>query len=204
MLRGLLTSRVTNPTAAAAAAPVPGSSRARILEAATELFERDGFAETGVREIAKAAGVTPALVIRYYGSKEALFLLALTMEDGVAGVLSGPLATLGHDLVTFLLPATGPGEPGSGIFAALMRASDRPAVRASLLASLEKDVVGPLAPRLAGPDADLRARLVSACILGLLGSVELVGDTGVSGAQADRVAAHFGAAIQRLVDGPAC
>ncbi|HET8779893.1 MAG TPA: TetR family transcriptional regulator, partial [Agromyces sp.] len=48
------------------------TAAARIREAAIVRFGRQGFARTSVREIAADAGVSPALVIHHYGSKDAL------------------------------------------------------------------------------------------------------------------------------------
>ena len=48
------------------------STRARIRDAAIVLFGRDGFAATSVRAVATAAGVSPALVLHHFGSKDDL------------------------------------------------------------------------------------------------------------------------------------
>jgi AcrR family transcriptional regulator len=48
------------------------TTRARIRDAAIVLFGRDGFATTSVRAIAQAAGVSPALVLHHFGSKDEL------------------------------------------------------------------------------------------------------------------------------------
>lgn len=48
------------------------TAQARIRNAAVELFARDGFAKTNVRAIAAAAGVSAALVIHHFGSKDGL------------------------------------------------------------------------------------------------------------------------------------
>jgi len=48
------------------------TTKARIRDAAIDLFGRDGYAATSVRSIAEAVGVSPALVIHHFGSKEAL------------------------------------------------------------------------------------------------------------------------------------
>lgn len=48
------------------------TTRARIRDAAIALFGRGGFAATSVRAIAEQATVSPALVMHYFGSKEAL------------------------------------------------------------------------------------------------------------------------------------
>ena len=56
-----------------------------ILEAARELFTTKGFAATTVREVCRAAGVTPPALYYHFGSKEGLFeavvAKALTLDD---------------------------------------------------------------------------------------------------------------------------
>lgn len=49
-----------------------GDRRARILDAAVALFARDGIAATPFAAIARAAGVTPALVHYYFSDRDAL------------------------------------------------------------------------------------------------------------------------------------
>ncbi len=48
------------------------TAAARIRDAAVELFGREGFHKATVRDIAKDAGVSPALVLHHYGSKSGL------------------------------------------------------------------------------------------------------------------------------------
>jgi TetR/AcrR family transcriptional regulator, regulator of cefoperazone and chloramphenicol sensitivity len=48
------------------------TTRARIRDAAIELFGATGFEKTTVRAIAERAGVSPALVIHLFGSKDGL------------------------------------------------------------------------------------------------------------------------------------
>jgi AcrR family transcriptional regulator len=55
--------------------------RRDILRAASLLFQRDGFAETRIEQIAKRAGLSPATVYNYFASKGDL-LLALVALDG--------------------------------------------------------------------------------------------------------------------------
>lgn len=177
------------------------STRAAIFDAAVELFQRDGFTATGVREIATAAGVTPALVIRYFGSKEQLFLAAMELDNALTNVLLGPLDGLGTALTSFLLTNTAKNQHG-GVFSELMRASDRAAVRDSLHKSRETTIVAPLAARLPGPDADLRARLVAAQISGFLCVLELIADPVIGDADPELVCALYGSSIQTLIDEP--
>ena len=47
--------------------------RTRLLAAARELFARRGFDAVSTRELARAAGATPAMVHYYFGDKHGLF-----------------------------------------------------------------------------------------------------------------------------------
>ncbi|MEZ5087667.1 MAG: helix-turn-helix domain-containing protein [Tessaracoccus sp.] len=49
-----------------------GFTAARIRDAAIDMFGRRGFEAASVREIAREAAVSPALVIHHYGSKDKL------------------------------------------------------------------------------------------------------------------------------------
>jgi len=51
---------------------VPLDTRAQLIEVATSAFARDGIAATSLRAIAKEAGVSPALVVHHFGSREKL------------------------------------------------------------------------------------------------------------------------------------
>jgi len=55
----------------------PSDTRERILDSARNLFARNGLDITSIRAIAKDAGVDPALVHHYFGTKDALFLAAV-------------------------------------------------------------------------------------------------------------------------------
>src|SRR5258706_10263986 len=48
------------------------TTKARIREAAMERFAADGVAATSLRAVARAAGVSPGLVVHHYGSKAGL------------------------------------------------------------------------------------------------------------------------------------
>jgi AcrR family transcriptional regulator len=59
------------PLSAGADAP---DRRAQIIDAAAEVIGRQGYAHTSLKDIAIAAGVTPALIYHYFDSKEDLLL----------------------------------------------------------------------------------------------------------------------------------
>jgi AcrR family transcriptional regulator len=53
------------------------ASRRALLEAAQEVFESVGYDKATTREIGERAGVDPALIARYFDSKEGLFIAAI-------------------------------------------------------------------------------------------------------------------------------
>jgi len=59
--------------------------RARLLDAALQRFVGHGIAATTLRDVAKGAGVTPALVHYYFGSKEQL--LAAVLQERLRPVM---------------------------------------------------------------------------------------------------------------------
>ena len=180
------------------------ATRAAIAEVARELFSDNGFDAVGIRAIATGASVDPALVIRYFGSKEELFVEVMTVDLPTVAVMEGPLESLGTRLVGHLLGLADGSTTGSLAVTALsarLRASDRERVRETLHAAIEQAFAEPLRSRLTGPDVELRAHLVAAQVGGLLTSLHVVRDDVLRGADRERLARHYGAAIQRLVDG---
>ncbi|MCC8927938.1 TetR family transcriptional regulator [Rhodococcus sp. BGS-1C] len=75
------------------------TTRARIRDAAIEVFGRDGFA-TGVRAIATAAGVSPGLVNHHFGSKNGLrqvcdgYVLDVVRESKSGAMSASPAGTI--------------------------------------------------------------------------------------------------------------
>lgn len=79
--------RAATKTAAKAAArprltPARAAKRARILEAAAAVFEREGLEGASLRAIAAEAGYTPAALYFHFDSKEAVYgeLLAASLD----------------------------------------------------------------------------------------------------------------------------
>jgi TetR/AcrR family transcriptional regulator, regulator of cefoperazone and chloramphenicol sensitivity len=71
--------------------PADLTSAAAIRIAAMALFAERGYADVTIRQIAAAAGVSPALVIHHYGSKEKL---REVLEERVADFVDAMLADL--------------------------------------------------------------------------------------------------------------
>lgn len=189
-------------TSTAPRASSGAETKRAIAEAARELFPRHGYTATSVRRVAAAAGADPALVIRYFGSKEQLFLETVPTDAHVEHVTAGPLDGLGRRLVAAVVDADPDvREMQLSAYRAMMRASDSPTVRARLIEAQERMFIAPLAPRLSGPHAELRARLVAAQFAGLLDGLAMLEDPRLTDADAAALVEHYGGAIQSLVDG---
>ena len=168
-----------------------------IASAARELFVAKGYDGASIREIATAAGVDPALVMRHYHSKEELFVRVIGFDENFAPRFDGPLTSVGRDLAAYVLHPEHARMRRS--LTALLYASDHAAVRTDLLGTMQRLLVEKLSPRMEGPDVLTRAWLVSAQLLGLVHSWDALAGTNVTAAGRERVADLYGAAIQQLI-----
>uniref|UniRef100_UPI0035CA155B TetR/AcrR family transcriptional regulator n=1 Tax=uncultured Sphingomonas sp. TaxID=158754 RepID=UPI0035CA155B len=73
--------RVGRPRVAGSA----NTTRARIMDAAEELFAISGYDGTSMRDIAAASGIAVAVVTYHFGSKTALFEAVVTRRAGPIG-----------------------------------------------------------------------------------------------------------------------
>lgn len=65
-------------------------TRARLLEAAKEIFEEDGFLEARISDIAERAGLSHGSFYHYFDSKEAIFReVAESVEERLSAPLGG-------------------------------------------------------------------------------------------------------------------
>jgi AcrR family transcriptional regulator len=175
---------------------MPSDTPAAIREAAAALFAERGYASTSVRQIATAAGVDPALVIRHFQSKEKLFLETMQLDLDHQPLLEGPIDQLGERFIAFVIDAD---ENVRGIFLALLRASDGDEIGSQLREAHDQAFVAPLRDRLTGDDAELRARLAAALVGGLLYSLWVVGDKALLATDHRELARRYGGLLQELI-----
>ncbi|MER5418763.1 TetR/AcrR family transcriptional regulator [Streptosporangium roseum] len=176
-------------------------TRKAIHDAAHELFRNAGFDAVGIRAVAARAGVDAALVIRHFGSKERLFLEAMTVDLPAIKVMEGPLEGMGRAIVEHVvcLPSSRPGALAVTALAALFRASDREEVQRTLRETIENVFAEPLVRRLEGGDAELRAHLIAAQLGGLLTSMHVVQDPVLLAADRSAIVVRYGDSIQQLI-----
>src|ERR1044072_6231195 len=74
------------------------ATRRALLDAAASLFDERGFDAATVRDIGERAGVDAALIARYFGGKEGLYLAALQSQESRVSMPSDPVEALRHML----------------------------------------------------------------------------------------------------------
>src|SRR3712207_2530690 len=101
-------------------------TREAILEAAGRLFAEQGYDRTSMRAIALEAGVDPALVSHFHGSKQALFVASVELpyspSEVLPRLLAGDRDTVGVRLAEFLVGVL-ESEEGRRRFTGIIRAA---------------------------------------------------------------------------------
>jgi AcrR family transcriptional regulator len=139
------------------------ASRRALLEAAAALFDERGYQGATVRDIGERAGVDSALIARYFGGKEGLYLAALEETE------RPPLPTDPHAVLAKFLGKSDEGASNNPICRAMVSPSLSPKLRDQIGALMARRVTRPLAQRLADEsvsEPQLRAELLVAIALG--------------------------------------
>ena len=144
------------------------ATRAAILEAAKAQFAVLGYDCAVLRDIAREAGVDVALVKRYFGGKEALFVEALKASFVSDGMRDWDRATIARDLATTLAGSPHADEARTHRFQFLLRAATSPTTAPLLNVLVHDRFMEPIRAWLGGADADARARAFAASYLGFL------------------------------------
>jgi AcrR family transcriptional regulator len=185
--------------------PGPNQTRAAILDAARAAFAQRGYDAVSIRAVARGAGVDPALVHRFYGSKEELFVAAMELPLApsrlVATLLADGVDHLGDRLVrTFLELFDDPAAFAP--FLALIRGAVSNEHAAALLREfLTREVLGRLAAAASPDRAELRASLAGSQVVGLAMARYVVRVPPLATTDRDTVAACVGPTIQRYLTG---
>ena len=145
------------------------ATRAAILASAHDRFLKDSYESVGLRDIAGDAGVDVALVSRYFGGKEGLFREVLTHEKR-PDTFSEPQHI--DDLPRFLANLVEADEDEDRtrrmeMFVIMLRSASSPQAGAVIRELVHRDVVDPMAKLIAGPDAEMRANMLLAVLMGI-------------------------------------
>ena len=134
-----------------------------ILDAARRVFAEQGYQQATIRDVARLAGVDPALVHHYFG-KHALFVAAVQLPvnpiEQLMGVLAQDPDQAGERMVELFLSVWDHAADQSPLLALVRSAVGDEHAAAMLREFITEEVLGQIAHRLGSPDAKLRATLV--------------------------------------------
>ena len=140
-------------------------TKAAILAAAREQFAASGYERATIRAIAAAAGIDPAMVMRYFGNKAKLFAIAARFDLRLPNLAALPRARIGAALVGHFLERW----ENDDALPALLRAAVSNDVAAARMRGIFGSQLVAAVARLRGDRATAatRAGLVASQILGM-------------------------------------
>lgn len=184
-----------------------GDTRKRILIAAREEFSERGYEKTSVRGIAKAAGVDSALVHHYFGTKEQVFEAAVEVAFAPVlrardEVLEGPLDAVGERLTRMFFglwenPVTRP-----PLLAIVRSAVNNEAAAAVFRRLIATQLLRRVAAQLDLPDAELRAELAAAQLVGVAMIRYVIKVDPLATADPEQIVARVAPVVQGHLTGP--
>lgn len=174
-------------------------TKALILAKARERFGTAGFQAATIRAIAADAEVDPAMVMRYFGTKDQLFAAAAEFDLQLPDISAADRDRLGWLLVGHFLRRW---EGGDDALVILLRSSSTNAEAAQRMREIFGSQLLPLvASRVPPGEAAKRAGLIATQILGLALCRFVLRLPPVVDLSQDEVVEWLGPTIQRYLDG---
>jgi AcrR family transcriptional regulator len=187
----------------------PGNqdTRASILDAARRTFAEKGFDKASIRAIAGDAGVDPALVHHYFGTKEKLFLASMNAPinpgELIPEALAGPREEAGERLIRLALTVwdSPAGTAALGMFrSALSNEWTARLLREFVITQILRRAVAELV--LDPAEAPMRAALLATQIAGAMVARYILKIDPLATADREVIVAAIGPNIQRFLDDP--
>ena len=129
------------------------ATRAAILEAARAQFARLGYDRAALRDIAAEAGADVALIKRYFGGKEALFLEALRASIHPDRWRQWNRASFAAEIAQMMAGDAHADEERTQSFQFLLRAATSPTTAPLLNLAVQERFLAPIGEWLGGEDA---------------------------------------------------
>ena len=181
-------------------------TREAIAAAAGRLFAAQGFDRTSMRAIAREAGVDPALVTHYFGSKQRLFVeisrFPIDPQLLVEQVVAGSRDSVGSRLATLILGVLESPEGRERVTGMVRAAASEPAAAAAMRNLIETGVIGPIARALGSDRPELRATFAGSQFVGLVMARYVVGVEPLASAPAEEVARTIAPVLQHYLTEP--
>ncbi len=179
-------------------------TRARILKSARKLFARRGFDGASLRAVAGNAGVDPALVVHFFGSKAELFAATLTLPFELSELellLRGERATMGRRIAEFYLQRIFH-ERADTVLSLLRSSVTNPDAAATLRRTIESTAVALFEQVFRGADAKLRAELVASHMIGVFLARYILRIEPLASLDEERLIEIVAPALQRYLTAP--
>lgn len=176
------------------------ATRAAILDSARVRFGREGYDEVGMRDIARDVGVDAAMVSRYFGSKEELFVEALRFcrKEGNT-MIEGERSDFGRRMAQQLIyDPTDCGKQSALLI--MLRSTGSTKAAEVVQRMITEDFLGPFEAWLGGEQAQVRARLASSFIMGMALTRSLEGDLPLDSAAKTVMFERLADLLQRCIE----
>ncbi|MFE7890323.1 TetR family transcriptional regulator [Streptomyces sp. NPDC057412] len=170
------------------------ATKAAILRAARYLLARHAHADITLKAVADRAGVSPPLILKYFGNKDSLFAQVMSFEADAEALLAAPLERLGAHMVRHVLVSQT--EQGADPLLRIVFAPLHGEQGDILRANFRRQVTERITARLDGPDAGLRAELTVATLLGLGVMYGIARGTEVRATAVDELVDRYAPAVQ--------
>ncbi|MEV5600427.1 TetR family transcriptional regulator [Streptomyces sp. NPDC052299] len=191
---------------ARAASDTGPDARTRILEAARTEFAERGYDKTSVRAIARAAGVDPALVHHYFGTKDEVFAAAieLSFEPAllVPAVLEGDTVDVGERLARAFIGIWENPATRAPLLAVLRSALTHEAAAKVLRGFVLRRLLERVAAGLDIPDATFRAELAASHMVGIAILRYVLEAEPLASAPPEKIVAMVAPTLQRYLTEP--
>ncbi|MFG3513881.1 TetR/AcrR family transcriptional regulator [Streptomyces bobili] len=182
-------------------------TRDRILAAAREEFSERGYEKSTVRGIAKAAGVDSALVHHYFGTKEQVFAAAVEVAvapalDAPDAVADAPLDQVGERLTRFMFGVWENPTTRMPLLAVVRSAVNNETAAAVFRRLVAAQLLRRIADQLDAPDAELRAELAAAQLVGTAMLRYVIKVEPLASVDVERIIARVAPVVQGHLTGP--
>ena len=185
--------------------PGQSSTREEILSAARRRFAEDGYDRATFRRIAADAGVDPALVVQFFGSKRDLFATAtvspVTLAELSATPAADPSASAGLRMARLLMLWLEDEGARQALLARIRAASSEPAA-----AEIVREMIGAqfvdFARMMDGDRPDIRASLLATQFLGVVIARFVVRVEPLASMSGDEIAEWLGPTFDLYLAGP--
>jgi AcrR family transcriptional regulator len=186
--------------------PGESGSREAIADAARHQFAERGYGRATIRGIAADAGVDPALISHFFGSKRELFnavtTLPFDLDEAMPQIVAGPRSKLGERLAEWLLGVLDDPESRRAITGIVRAAASEPEAAQAAREVVSNRVLVPIAEAIDADQPKLRASLINSQMVGLIMARYIVALEPLASLPGKKVVQAIAPNLQRYLTAP--